>query len=110
MGHTTVQQVFGTCLFCPPIRWVLRRFVLAAPGQGPTEADMDRGFLEASVAWGWLEYTQMCRDGVLWRWGCVVCADMQGTMWSGECCVRVELGRGWMDAFAVTCRCRCGCR
>lgn len=42
--------VFGTCLLLPPMRWVLRTFFLPAPGEGPSEAAMDEGFLK--VIWG----------------------------------------------------------
>jgi hypothetical protein len=38
--------VMGTAFYCPPLKWLLRKFVLPAPGQGPSEAFMDTGFLK----------------------------------------------------------------
>ncbi len=40
--------VFATALFCPPLKWFLRAFVLPKPGQGPSEAAMDEGFLRVT--------------------------------------------------------------
>lgn len=46
-GYVTLVGffVFGTALFCPPLQWFLRATVLPKPGQGPSEASMDEGFL-----------------------------------------------------------------
>lgn len=38
--------IFGTALFLPPLQWFMRAFVLPSPGQGPSEAFMDEGFLK----------------------------------------------------------------
>lgn len=47
-GFATIfgYLVFASALFFPPLKWVLRKFVLPPPGQGPSEADMDKGFLK----------------------------------------------------------------
>ena len=37
--------VLGTALACPPFAWLLRACVLPKPGQGPSDATMDAGFL-----------------------------------------------------------------
>lgn len=42
-------MVFGTVLVCPPLQWLMRKFVLPAPGQGPSEKDMDDGFLKVTA-------------------------------------------------------------
>ena len=40
-------MMFGTVLLCPPAKWLLLTFgLLPSPGQGPSEADMDAGFLK----------------------------------------------------------------
>jgi len=36
---------FGVGLYIPPIRWLLRKFVLPKPGEGPSEEFMKSGFL-----------------------------------------------------------------
>lgn len=36
---------FGLGLCIPPIRWLMRKFVLPKPGDGPSEASMEKGFL-----------------------------------------------------------------
>ena len=36
---------FAVSLFFPPLGYLMRTFVLPSPGQGPSERDMDRGFL-----------------------------------------------------------------
>jgi short subunit dehydrogenase-like uncharacterized protein len=41
--------LFGTCLACPPLAWLLRTCVLPSPGQGPSEATMNAGFLRVTV-------------------------------------------------------------
>lgn len=41
--------LFGTCLACPPLAWLLRTCVLPSPGKGPSEATMDAGFLRVTV-------------------------------------------------------------
>lgn len=38
--------VFATALSIPPLQWLLRKFVLPAPGQGPSTKTMDAGFLQ----------------------------------------------------------------
>lgn len=38
--------IIGTAIYCPPFKWFLRKFVLPAPGQGPSEEFMDKGFLK----------------------------------------------------------------
>jgi short subunit dehydrogenase-like uncharacterized protein len=40
---------FGTALACPPLAYLLKKFFLPAPGQGPSEKVMDAGFLKVSV-------------------------------------------------------------
>ncbi|KAJ9441753.1 putative trans-acting enoyl reductase [Diplonema papillatum] len=35
-------------LWCTPLTWLLRRYVLHKPGSGPTEAEMDAGFLDVT--------------------------------------------------------------
>eukprot|EP00051_Salpingoeca_urceolata_P017594 m.241426 g.241426 ORF g.241426 m.241426 type:complete len:498 (+) comp18999_c0_seq3:1810-3303(+) len=43
---TTLQlMVFAMALFCPPLKWCMRK-VLPKPGQGPSVASMDKGFLK----------------------------------------------------------------
>lgn len=41
--------IFGTCLACPPLTWILRTCVLPKPGEGPNEATMDAGFLRVTA-------------------------------------------------------------
>ncbi len=41
--------VFGTALYCPPVKWLLVRTVLPKPGQGPTDREMDAGFLRVNA-------------------------------------------------------------
>lgn len=38
--------VFGTAFFLPPLHYLLEKFVLPAPGQGPSEEFMDSSFLK----------------------------------------------------------------
>lgn len=47
-GYVSTMSLFllGTSLFFPPFGWVMRKFVLPKPGEGPSEKQMDRGFLE----------------------------------------------------------------
>jgi short subunit dehydrogenase-like uncharacterized protein len=40
--------VFGTAFFFPPLQWLLRKFVLPKPGEGPSEEFMDSGFLKVT--------------------------------------------------------------
>eukprot|EP00600_Ochromonadales_sp_CCMP1393_P014239 CAMPEP_0175004228 /NCGR_PEP_ID=MMETSP0005-20121125/4651_1 /TAXON_ID=420556 /ORGANISM="Ochromonas sp., Strain CCMP1393" /LENGTH=491 /DNA_ID=CAMNT_0016259359 /DNA_START=77 /DNA_END=1552 /DNA_ORIENTATION=- len=41
--------LLGTVLMCPPLSWLLRQTpLIPAPGQGPSEADMDAGFLKVT--------------------------------------------------------------
>lgn len=40
---------FGAALMIPPFEWLLRKFVLPKPGEGPSKEDMDRGFLRVSA-------------------------------------------------------------
>jgi short subunit dehydrogenase-like uncharacterized protein len=46
---TITMLVFGVCLVSTPLQWLLRTFVLPKPGQGPSVADMDKGFLRVSA-------------------------------------------------------------
>eukprot|EP00697_Spironema_sp_BW2_P009554 gnl/Spiro4/24506_TR12145_c0_g1_i1.p1 gnl/Spiro4/24506_TR12145_c0_g1~~gnl/Spiro4/24506_TR12145_c0_g1_i1.p1 ORF type:complete len:504 (-),score=88.61 gnl/Spiro4/24506_TR12145_c0_g1_i1:118-1629(-) len=41
--------ILGTSFFCPPLLWVLQKFVLPAPGQGPSKASMEAGFLQVTA-------------------------------------------------------------
>ena len=36
---------FGVAIYVPPLRWLLRRFVLPKPGEGPSRAAMEKGYL-----------------------------------------------------------------
>jgi len=49
-GYVTLLGffVFVTNLFCPPLSWFMRVAVLPKPGQGPSEAEMDLGFLRVT--------------------------------------------------------------
>jgi len=38
--------VFGTALFCPPLKWILRGCVLPKPGGGPSMSYMHSGYLK----------------------------------------------------------------
>jgi short subunit dehydrogenase-like uncharacterized protein len=40
--------VFATALTIPPLQWLMRKYFLPAPGQGPSERTMDAGFLQLS--------------------------------------------------------------
>jgi len=40
--------IFGLCLYIPPIRWLMKKFVLPKPGEGPSEQEMDKGFLRVT--------------------------------------------------------------
>jgi short subunit dehydrogenase-like uncharacterized protein len=40
--------VFGTALYCPPLKSFLQTCCLPKPGQGPSEASMDEGFLRVT--------------------------------------------------------------
>lgn len=45
--------IFATALFCPPLQYLLKKFVLPEPGQGPSEKSMDSGYLHiTSYAYG----------------------------------------------------------
>lgn len=35
----------GLCMVIPPVRWLLRAYVLPKPGEGPSEEYMEKGFL-----------------------------------------------------------------
>merc|ERR1719215_662378 len=37
---------FVCCLYVPPLRWLLRKYVLPKPGEGPSEEFMKSGFLK----------------------------------------------------------------
>ena len=41
--------ILGVSLFCPPLQWFLRKFVLPEPGQGPSEKTMDAGYLHVTA-------------------------------------------------------------
>jgi short subunit dehydrogenase-like uncharacterized protein len=36
---------FGVGIYVPPLRWLLRRFVLPKPGEGPSRTAMEKGYL-----------------------------------------------------------------
>jgi len=40
------MMVFGTALFCPPLKWILRAFVLPKPGAGPSMNYMTNAYLK----------------------------------------------------------------
>jgi short subunit dehydrogenase-like uncharacterized protein len=40
--------LFGLCLYIPPLRFLLFKYVLPAPGAGPSEDAMRAGFLHAT--------------------------------------------------------------
>jgi short subunit dehydrogenase-like uncharacterized protein len=42
--------VFGTMFVFPPLEWILRAMVLPKPGEGPSVADMDKGFLRVTAS------------------------------------------------------------
>ncbi|GMH91209.1 hypothetical protein TrST_g1736 [Triparma strigata] len=37
--------VYGICIYLPPLRYLMRKFILPKPGQGPSEEYMDSGYL-----------------------------------------------------------------
>jgi len=39
---------FASLLLIPPLRWMLRSFVLPKPGEGPTDKQMDEGYLKVT--------------------------------------------------------------
>ncbi|KAA8492672.1 putative trans-acting enoyl reductase [Porphyridium purpureum] len=41
----SAQYLFGLLVIFPPTRWLLRKYVLPKPGEGPSEEEMKRGFL-----------------------------------------------------------------
>lgn len=49
-GYVNVMSliVLGTVLMCPPLKHVMQKYVLPKPGEGPSEADMDQGFLKVT--------------------------------------------------------------
>ena len=49
-GFTTSVGLvnFATLLLIPPLRWLLRSFVLPKPGEGPTAKQMDEGYLKVT--------------------------------------------------------------
>ena len=46
---TAVLGVFGALLMFPPTRWLLARFALPKPGEGPSEATRENGFANVYV-------------------------------------------------------------
>ena len=40
--------VLGTVLMCPPLSYLMQKYVLPKPGEGPSEKEMDRGFLRVT--------------------------------------------------------------
>jgi short subunit dehydrogenase-like uncharacterized protein len=38
--------VFGTAFFLPPFHWLLEKYVLPKPGEGPSDKEMDSKFLK----------------------------------------------------------------
>ena len=40
--------VLGTVLMCPPLSYLMQKYVLPKPGEGPSEAEMDKGFLRVT--------------------------------------------------------------
>ncbi len=49
-GYVNVMSliVLGTVLMCPPLSYLMQKFVLPKPGEGPSEAEMDKGFLRVT--------------------------------------------------------------
>ena len=37
--------LFGICLYIPPVRWLMRKFLLPKPGEGPSAESMEKGYL-----------------------------------------------------------------
>lgn len=50
-AYITYMQfvLLATTLFCPPLQWFMRKFVLPEPGQGPSEKSMDAGYLHITA-------------------------------------------------------------
>jgi short subunit dehydrogenase-like uncharacterized protein len=50
-GFSNVMSLvnFGSALMIPPLRWLLRSFVLPKPGEGPSESQMDAGYLKITT-------------------------------------------------------------
>mmetsp|Transcript_14431 Transcript_14431/g.21686 ORF Transcript_14431/g.21686 Transcript_14431/m.21686 type:complete len:500 (+) Transcript_14431:98-1597(+) len=50
-GFVTIANllVLGCSLAVPPLQWLLRKYFLPAPGQGPSEKSMDEGFLNVTA-------------------------------------------------------------
>ena len=46
---TAVLGLFGALLVFPPTRWLLARFALPKPGEGPSEATRENGFANVYV-------------------------------------------------------------
>lgn len=49
-GYVTLLGFFvlGTALYCPPAKWLLVTYLLPKPGEGPSEKEMDDGFLRVT--------------------------------------------------------------
>jgi len=49
-GYCNVMSliVLGTVLMCPPLKVIMQKYVLPKPGEGPSEAEMDAGFLRVT--------------------------------------------------------------
>jgi hypothetical protein len=41
--------ILTTAFYCPQLQWLLRKYVLPTPGQGPSEAAMDKGYLKVTA-------------------------------------------------------------
>jgi len=50
-GFSNVMSLvsFGSALMIPPLRWFLRSYVLPKPGEGPSESQMDAGYLKITT-------------------------------------------------------------
>ena len=49
-GYVNVMGllVLGTLLMCPPLKHFMQKYVMPQPGEGPSEEEMDRGFLKVT--------------------------------------------------------------
>lgn len=41
-------MLFGLSLFIPPVRWLMRKYILPKPGEGPSAEAMEKGFLKVT--------------------------------------------------------------
>lgn len=47
--ETVEMLLFGMSLSLPPLAWFARKFVLPSPGEGPSVATMDAGYLKITA-------------------------------------------------------------